>query len=40
MDGGLNPPGAFDPYQRPTAGAYCSLDPGLGTDDDAVWIKN
>ena len=39
MDGGLNPPGAFDLYQRPTAGAYCSLDPGLGTDDDAVWIK-
>ena len=39
MDGGLNPPGAFDLYQRPTGGAYVSLDPGLGTSDDAVWIK-
>ena len=39
MKGALNPPGAFDLYQRPTGGAYCSLDPGLGTTDDAVWIK-
>jgi len=25
---------------RPTAGAYCSLDPGWGIDDDRVWIRN
>lgn len=25
--------------QRPTAGAYVSLDPGTGTEDDTVWIK-
>jgi hypothetical protein len=24
--------------KRPTAGAYCSLDPGWGPDDDRVWI--
>ena len=39
MDGGLNPICAFDLYQRVTGGAYCSLDPGLGTDDEAVWIN-
>jgi hypothetical protein len=26
--------------KRPTAGAYASLDPGWGPDDDRVWISN
>jgi hypothetical protein len=26
--------------QRPTAGAYVSLDPGWGPDDDRVWVTN
>ena len=26
--------------KRPTAGAYCSLDPGWGPDDESVWIIN
>tara|TARA_B100000900_G_scaffold394235_1_gene391494 strand:- start:2808 stop:7661 length:4854 start_codon:yes stop_codon:yes gene_type:complete len=26
--------------KRPTAGAYCSLDPGWGIDDERVWIQN
>ena len=26
--------------KRPTAGAYCSLDPGWGPDDDRVWITS
>ena len=25
--------------KRPTAGAYASLDPGWGPDDDRTWIK-
>jgi len=33
--------GAANSYgtKRPTAGAYTSLDPGWGTDDDRVWIQ-
>jgi len=38
LEGVLNPPTAFDLYQRPTGGAYCSLDPGWGPDDDRAWI--
>jgi len=40
ITGGLNPPGVFDLYQRPLAGAYVSLDPGWGADDERVWITN
>jgi hypothetical protein len=38
LTGTLNPLGVFDYYQRPTGGAYVSLDPGWGPDDDRVWI--
>jgi len=38
LEGVLNPPTAFDLYQRPTGGAYVSLDPGWGPDDDRTWI--
>ena len=40
LNGTVNPPGVFDLYQRPTGGAYCSLDPGWGPDDESVWISN
>ena len=40
LTGGLNPPGVFDLYQRPTGGACVSLDPGWGPDDERVWIVN
>jgi hypothetical protein len=40
LQGGLNPPGVFELYQRPTGGAYCSLDPGWGPDDERTWILN
>jgi len=37
LDGQLGP---FNQYltQRPSAGAYASLDPGWGPNDDSVWI--
>jgi len=38
LDGILNPPEVFDLYQRPTGGAFCSLDPGWGPADDRTWI--
>jgi hypothetical protein len=38
LTGTLNPLGVFDYYQRPTGGAYVSLDPGWGPNDDRVWI--
>ena len=38
LNGTLNPPDAFDLYQRPTGGAYTSLDPGWGPADDRTWI--
>ena len=38
LTGTLNPVGVFDYYQRPTGGAYVSLDPGWGPDDDRTWI--
>ena len=37
--GYLNPPGVYEFYQRPTGGAYTSLDPGWGPDDDRTWIQ-
>ena len=40
LNGGLNPPGVYDLYQRPTGGSCVSLDPGWGPDDDRVWINN
>jgi hypothetical protein len=40
LEGVLNPPTAFDLYQRPTGGTYCSLDPGWGPDDTRVWITS
>ena len=38
LTGTLSPPGVFDLYQLPTGGAYCSLDPGWGPDDERTWI--
>ena len=40
LTGTLNPAGVFDIFQRPTGGAYCSLDPGWGPNDDRCWIIN
>jgi hypothetical protein len=34
----LNPPVAFDLYQIPLGGAYVSLDPGWGPNDNTTWI--
>jgi hypothetical protein len=38
LSGTLNPQGVFEEYRRPTGGAYCSLDPGWGPDDQRTWI--
>lgn len=38
LTGTLNPTGVFELYQLPTGGAYCSLDPGWGPNDQRVWI--
>jgi hypothetical protein len=38
LESELSPPIAFDLYQKPLGGAYCSLDPGWGPNDDRVWI--
>lgn len=38
LESTLNPPVAFDLYQKPLGGAYCSLDPGWGPNDDRTWI--
>ena len=40
LTGGLNPPGVYDLYQRPTGGACVALDPGWGPADERVWINN
>ena len=37
LQGDLGAPNAYG-TQRPTAGAYASLDPGWGPDDERVWI--
>ena len=36
----LNPPGVNDIFRLPIGGAYVSLDPGWGPDDDRTWIIN
>ena len=38
LRGTLNPPGVYDIYQRPTAGAFVALDPGWGPSDERTWI--
>lgn len=38
LAGTLNPPTAFDLYQRPTGGCFVSLDPGWGPNDNKTWI--
>ena len=38
LESELNPPVAFDLYQKPIGGAYVSLDPGWGPADDRTWI--
>jgi hypothetical protein len=38
LDSTLNPPVAFDLYQKPLGGAYVSLDPGWGPADNRTWI--
>jgi hypothetical protein len=38
LEGSLNPPATFELYQRPTGGAYVSLDPGWGPADNRTWI--
>jgi hypothetical protein len=40
LTGTLNPPGVFELYQRPTGGAYVSLDPGWGPADQRTWITS
>ena len=39
LAGSLNPIGVNELYRRPTGGAYCSLDPGWGPNDDHAWIS-
>ena len=39
LTGNLNPPLTYELYQRPTGGAFVSLDPGWGPDDERVWIS-
>ena len=38
LESALNPPGAFDLYQKPLGGSYVSLDPGWGPADNRTWI--
>lgn len=38
LNGTLTPPNTLLSDQRPTAGAFVSLDPGWGPDDDRTWI--
>jgi hypothetical protein len=40
LQGNLNPPLSFELYRRPTGGAYVSLDPGWGPNDERCWIVN
>ncbi len=39
LESTLNPPAAFDLYQKPVGGAYVSLDPGWGPADTRTWIS-
>ena len=38
LESSLNPPAAFDLYQKPLGGSYVSLDPGWGPADNRTWI--
>ena len=38
LAGTLNPAGVADIFQLPTGGAFISLDPGWGPDDNRTWI--
>jgi hypothetical protein len=39
LEGALTPPvGTLEVTQRPTAGAYASLDPGWGVSDGSAWV--
>jgi hypothetical protein len=40
LTGALNPPNVNDIFRIPTGGAFISLDPGWGTEDDRTWILN
>ena len=39
LAGTLNPPNVNDLYRVPTGGAFVSLDPGWGPDDERAWIN-
>jgi hypothetical protein len=38
LTGTLSPPAVNELYRRPTGGAFVSLDPGWGPNDEKVWI--
>ena len=40
LTGTLNPPLVDDIFRLPTGGAFISLDPGWGPEDDRTWIVN
>lgn len=40
LEGELSPPNVYGLFRRPTGGAYISLDPGWGPDDERGWIIN
>jgi len=40
LAGTLNPPGVNDIFRLPTGGAFVSLDPGWGPNDNRTWIIN
>ena len=40
LSGTLNPPGVNDIFRLPTGGAFVSLDPGWGPNDNRTWIVN
>ncbi len=40
LEGQLSPPNVYGLFRRPTGGAYISLDPGWGPDDNRGWIIN
>jgi hypothetical protein len=40
LAGSLNPPNVADIFRLPTGGAFVSLDPGWGPNDNRTWIVN
>lgn len=40
LEGELSPPIAYELYRRPGGGAFVSLDPGWGPDDERCWINS